>query len=345
LNRGGTSQEAEHVTEHSRPSRLLVIAALASVYLIWGSTYLAILFAIDTIPPFMMAGVRFTIAGWLLYGILRVRGHAAPTRSHWLAAGFVGILLLGVGNGGVTWAEQRVPSGVAALILAGTPAWMVLLDWLRPGGVRPVPKVMAGLTLGLVGIGLLVFARGELRVESIDTLGAFVVMLSSVAWAVGSISSRSLSLPGSAMLVTAMQMIVAGVGLSLAGVVSGEWAAVDLSGVTAPSLLALGYLIVFGSWIGFSAYVWLLKNTTPAVASTYAYVNPAIAVFLGWAVAGETVDAGIFAAMAVIIAGVAMITLGSKSAALADDRPTPPVSPRDRVGRWRGGVKRAISRL
>jgi drug/metabolite transporter (DMT)-like permease len=298
-----------------KPTKLRVALALLAVYLVWGSTYLAIRFAIATLPPFLMAGVRFTIAGWLLYALLRIRGEPAPTRRHWAATALVGILLLGVGNGGVTWAEQRIPSGVAALILAGTPAWMVLLDWVRPGGSRPRARIVFGVAMGLVGIGLLVYAAGNLRVERVDLLGSLAVMLSAFSWAFGSISSRSLKMPSSAFLVTAMQMIAAGATLILVGMASGEAARVSLALVSLSSLLAFGYLIVFGSWVGFSAYVWLLKNTTPAIASTYAYVNPAIAVFLGWAFAGETVDRWTIGAMAVIIAGVAMITIGPSSRA------------------------------
>jgi len=325
------------IESRQHPPRLLVALALLAVYVIWGSTYLAILFAIDSIPPLTMAGVRFTIAGWVLFAILRALGHAAPSRQEWISTAIVGILLLGVGNGGVTWAEQRIPSGVAALILAGTPAWMVILDWARPGGVRPPRLVLVGVALGLAGIALLVLTAGDVRVENIDAIGAVVVMISSLAWAIGSISSRSLKQPSSAMQVTAMQMIMAGAALTTAGAISGEWMALDLSGITGSSVLALTYLIVFGSWVGFSAYVWLLKSTTPAIASTYAYVNPAIAVFLGWAFAGETVGRWTIAAMAVIIVGVAMITLTGSRPAGGTETAVPLIAPRQRVGWWGGG--------
>ncbi len=287
----------------------MIALALLAVYVIWGSTYLAILFAIDTIPPLTMAGIRFLVAGGLLYGLLRLRGYPAPTKVHWVSAAIIGTLLLGFGNGGVTWAEQRVPSGVAALILAGTPAWMVILDWLRPGGRRPGRRVVAGVLLGLAGIAVLVLAGGDPRADGIDPIGVIVVLASSVSWAVGSILSRFLRVPASAMQVTAMQMIAAGAVLTAGGAAAGEWPRVNLGAITGSSLLAFAYLVVFGSWIGYSAYVWLLRATTPAVASTYAYVNPAIAVLLGWAIAGESVDRWMIGAMALIVGGVAMITV------------------------------------
>jgi drug/metabolite transporter (DMT)-like permease len=292
-----------------KPGKLAIVAALLTVYIVWGSTYLAILFAIESLPPFLMGSIRFILAGFILYGVLRISGHPAPDRAEWMAAAIVGILLLGFGTGGVSWAEKRIPSGVAALIVAGTPAWMVLLDWARPGGVRPGVRVLAGVALGMGGIGLLVTSAGDLRAAPIDPLGAAVVMLASLAWAAGSIVSRSIRVPRSAALFTAMQMIVAGFTLGMAGLVAGEFQSIELDAVTRQSMLAVGYLIVFGSWIGFSAYIWLLKSTTAAIASTYAYVNPGVAVLLGWAFAGERVGQGTFLAMAVIIVGVMMITI------------------------------------
>jgi drug/metabolite transporter (DMT)-like permease len=293
-----------------RPPIFLVGLALAAVYVVWGSTYLAILFAIDSIPPFMMAAARFTIAGVLLYGLMRARGRPAPSRSHWRSAIVVGVLLLGVGGGGVTWAEQRVPSGVAALIVATVPVWMVVFDWLRPGGLGPSLRVVAGLALGLAGIALLVLAgQSDFSATRIDLLGAGVLLLSALSWAFGSILSRALPVPASALQLTSMQMIAGGCLLFVASVLSGEPARLDPGAVTPRSLMALGYLVVFGSWVAYGAYVWLLRATTPAVVSTYAYVNPAIAVLLGWAFADETLDRWMLLAMAVTIGGVALITV------------------------------------
>ncbi len=290
-------------------SRVGVGLALSAVYLLWGSTYLAIHFAVRTLPPFTMAGIRFTLAGGILYAILRLRGTAAPERRHWGTALMVGTLLLAVGNGGVSWAQQIVPSGTAALIIAGTPGWMLLFDWLRPGGRRPLLAEVAGLALGMGGIVLLVSGGGSLLARPIHPPGALVLVLASVGWAFGSILSRGLAVPRSPFLLTAMQMLAGGCVLLIMGVVAGEWAGFRPSEVSAASLLALLYLIVFGAWMGYSAYIWLLRETTPAVASSYAFVNPGIAVLLGWLFAGEVVDRGMVGAMALIVVGVALIIL------------------------------------
>ncbi len=308
-----------------KPRVLFVALALAAVYLVWGSTYLAIRFAIETIPPFTMAGVRFTVAGWLLYGLVRMRGAPAPTRRHWMSAAVIGTLLLGMGNGGVTWAEQLVPSGIAALVVATVPAWMVLFDWMRPGGTRPTVRVVLGLALGLAGIGLLVVAgQADFSAARIDLAGVAALLLAALSWAFGSIRSRSLDVPSSVLQLTAMQMIMGGMVLFGAGVVTGEPARLDLAAVSGQSGLALTYLIVFGAWVGYGAYIWLLRNTTPAVVSTYAYVNPGIAVFLGWLLADEPLDGWMLGAMAVTLAGVALITLPKRPGRSGSrERPAP----------------------
>ncbi|MEX2529961.1 MAG: EamA family transporter [Gemmatimonadota bacterium] len=300
------------------PSPLRVALALLAVYVIWGSTFLAILFAIDTLPPFTMAGMRFTIAGGLLYGLMRLRGAPRPTLPEWAGAFLVGALLLGVGNGGVTWAEQHVSSGAAALFMASIPAWMVLLDWLRPKGRVPGIRELLGVGLGMAGIVLLVGVTGGGSAHAGAPIGgghpaaAPILVLSAFAWAVGSVASRSLPVPRSALQLTAMQMLLGGILLLIGGGLAGEWGRLDLGAVSGKSLLALGYLIVFGSWVGFTAYVWLLKWATPALASSYAFVNPAIAVGLGWLLAGEHVSPATLVAMGVIVAGVALIVLSAR---------------------------------
>jgi drug/metabolite transporter (DMT)-like permease len=290
------------------PRRGLVIAAFAAVYTLWGSTYLAILFAIETLPPFLMASTRFLVAGGILYGVMRMRGDAAPSRVHWRAAFVVGTLLLLGGNGGVVWAEQRVPSGVAALLVAIVPCWMVLLEWLRRGGTRPTALVVAGLVLGTAGLAILVGPEvfGEGRV---DRVGAAVLLVASFSWATGSIYSRNAPLPSSPLLTTGMQMLAGGACLAALGIVLGEPARIDFAGVSARSALALLYLIVFGSLIGYSAYIWLLRVSTPAKVATYAYVNPIVAVLLGWLLAGEALTGRMALAAAVIVSGVALITM------------------------------------
>ncbi len=291
------------------PSRTRIMAAFAAVYLIWGSTYLAIRFAIETLPPFLMAGVRFTLAGALLYGFLRLRGAPRPERVHWRSAAIVGVLMLVGGNGGVTWAEQYVPSGIAALMIATVPLWIVVLDWLRPGGVRPTPPVIIGLVLGFVGLVLLV-GPGELAgSRRINLVGGGALLVAALLWSIGSLYSRRAPLPTKVPLQgTAMEMLVGGLVLLMLGTATGEWARFDPAAVSLRSVLAVAYLIAFGSWIGFSSYVWLLKATAPARAATYAYVNPVVAVFLGWLLANEPLTIRTLLAAAIIISAVVIIT-------------------------------------
>lgn len=286
-----------------------LIAGFAAIYIVWGSTYLAIRFAIDTLPPFLMAGVRFIIAGALLYAWTRRRSGRRPDRGEWKAAFVVGALLLLGGNGGVVWAEQSVPSGVAALIVAIVPCWMVLLDWARPGGPRPAAQVGVGLVLGLAGVALLVGPGSLAGGLGVDPAGSAVLVFASLSWAAGSIYARQTKAPVLPLQTTGMQMLAGGACLTLAGLVNGEAASVDLTAVSARSAAAFLYLIAFGSIVGYSAYVWLLRKSTPARVSTYAYVNPIVAVFLGWALADEPLTPRMLLAAAVIVAGIALITL------------------------------------
>ena len=290
------------------PSRWRVIAAFAAVYSIWGSTYLAIRFAVQTIPPFLMAGTRFVIAGALLYAWLRLRGTPAPTRSQWRATAIVGGLLLMGGNGVLAWAEQTVPSGLAALMIATVPVWMVLLEWLRGDGTRPTTGVVIGLVLGLVGIVLLVGPANLAGGNSISTVGVIALIFAALSWATGSFYARHAPLPAASLMGTGMEMIAGGVLLLAAGALTGEFGQLRLDQVSPRSLAAVGYLIVFGSWVGFSAYTWLLRAVKPALSSTYAYVNPVVAVFLGWALAGEALTVQTLLAAAIIIAAVVITT-------------------------------------
>ncbi len=287
-------------------SRAQVVLAFAAVYVLWGSTYLAIRFGVETIPPFLMAGLRHLTAGTLLFAWLRLRGTPRPQARHWRSAAIIGGLLLLGGNGLVTWAEQRVPSGLAALIVASVPIWMTVLDGLQRRE-RPHGVVVAGLAMGLGGIVLLVapgrFAGGS----HVDPLGAAALLTAALLWAVGSLYSRRVALPSSTLLATAMEMIAGGVILLVASSVAREWQGFSVAAVSARSLFALGYLIVAGSLLGFTAYIFLLGATTPARVSTYAYVNPLVAVFLGWLLAGESVTPRTGLAAVVIVAAVALI--------------------------------------
>lgn len=289
------------------PSKLGVSAAFASVYIIWGSTYLAIRYALESLPPFLMAGVRHTLAGAILYAVVRAAGTARPKRIHWRSAAIIGALLLLGGNGGVCWAQQTVPSGLTALFVTTVPVWMVLLNWLRREGVRPGLLEIGGVLLGLAGVILLIGAE-NLDGASVHRMGALVLIAASLSWAFGSMYSRSAPLPESPLLVTAMQMLCGGVLLLLSGALSGEGARFELENVSLRSALSLGYLTVFGSLVAFSAYVWLLRVSTPAKVSTYAFVNPAVAVALGSMFAGEPLTARTMVAAAVIVTAVVLIT-------------------------------------
>lgn len=291
-------------------SRARVIAGFAAVYVLWGSTYLAMSWAIETIPPFYMAALRFLIAGAVLYAWARARGDAPPTRTHWRSAAVVGALLLVTGNGLVVWAEQRVPSGLASLLVATMPLWMVLLDWMRPAGRRPTPATIAGIALGLAGLGVLVGPGTMLGHGGIDPLGAGVLVAASLSWAAGSLYSRRAPLPRSPFLGTAMEMLAGGAMLVVVAIAVGERAPVDPRAISLRSAASLGYLVVFGSLVGFTTYLWLLRVASPARVSTYAFVNPVVAVFLGWALASEPITPRTMVAAAVIVGAVALITTG-----------------------------------
>ena len=294
------------------PSMLQVMVALGAVYVIWGSTYLAIRFAIETIPPFLLAGPRYLPAGSLLYAWSRLRGAPRPAPVHWRSAFLLGALLLLAGNGGVVWAELHVSSGLVALLISTEPLWIVLFVWLRSRQERPGPRVIAGLLLGFVGLTILVKPGSG---GGINLLSAGVVLVASMSWAYGSLYGQRAKLPASPLLSTGMQMLAGGSLLMAAGLVTGEPARFTLAQVSTKSLLALAYLIVFGAVVAFTAYVWLLKVASPVLVSTYAYVNPLVAVFLGWALAGEPITRGTLMAAAVILTGVALISSAQRKPA------------------------------
>lgn len=285
-----------------------LIAAFAAVYIIWGSTYLAIGYAIETLPPFLMAGVRFVIAGGALYGWAKWRGAPAPTRLHWRSTLIIGALLMLAGNGGVTWAEQFVPSGLASLVVAIVPVWVVLLEWVRPGGRRPDAPVLAGVAIGLVGMALLVSGGNGDGTRQFTLPGFLALLVSTFCWASGSLYATKAPLPSAPILTTGMQMLCGGGWLLLLGTLTGEWSRFNPAQVSAASVIAVLYLIVFGAMIAFTAYVYLLNHTTPARAATYAYVNPVVAVFLGWLFRGEPLTPRTLLAAAVIVSAVVIIT-------------------------------------
>jgi len=284
--------------------RWKIATAFFAVYGFWGMTYLAMRVAVVEIPPYLMAGGRFVLAGAILFAWARRRGDPAPTLQQWKVAAVVGGFLLLGGNASVAWAEQRVPSGLAALLIGVMPIWMVGLEWLRRGS-RPSKQVVIGLLLGALGVGLLVLPQGG--GNGMDLLGAAVLIMAAASWAWGSVISKSAPLPKSPFLATSMEMLAGGLLCLLVGALSGELREFSPAAVSARAALAWLYLVVFGSLVAFTAYIWLLGVTSIAKVGTYAYVNPIVAVLLGWAVLGEPVTVRTLVAAAIILLGVALI--------------------------------------
>jgi drug/metabolite transporter (DMT)-like permease len=279
-----------------------------AVYLVWGSTYLAIRYAIETLPPLLMAGARYVTAGAVL-SAWGMRDGVRPTIRHWREALLLGAFFFLGGNGAVVWAEQRIPSGIASLLIATMPLWVVLLDWLRPSGTRPHPLVAAGVVLGFGGL-LLLMSRSGTDSARIDMAGAVVLVGGALSWAIGSLYALNADLPRSLLLASGMEMLAGGALLTLGGVASGELGTLRLDAVSIRSALAFIYLVVFGSIITFSAFRYLVDAVSPSRVSTYAYVNPVVAVLLGWLLAGETISARMLTGAAVIVGAVAMVTAG-----------------------------------
>ena len=286
--------------------------ALLIVYVVWGSTYLAIRIAIETLPPFSMGGVRFLIAGGLLYAWAARRGDREGDRPgwpQWRAAAITGAGLFLGGNGGVVFAESRIPSGVTALLVATLSLWMALFSWLFRGE-RPTRAAAIGLPIGFVGTALLI---GPVETSGLDPVGAIACLLASMSWAAASLYSRHAPLPKRTALSTAMQMLTGGVWMLLAGIVTGELAHVDPSRFSHASLGAVAYLIVFGSLMAFTAFAWLVRHAPMPLVATYGYVNPVVAVALGWAVLDEPVTPRMLLAGAIIVGAVVLIANGHRT--------------------------------
>jgi drug/metabolite transporter (DMT)-like permease len=283
-----------------------VWAALVSVWAFWGGTYLAIRVVVRTMPPFLSASLRFLVAGAVLYAVAVRRGDRAgdrPSRAQWMAAAIIGGSLLLGGNGLVMWAEQTVASGIAALIIASVPLWLALLDRVVLGN-RLSWLAVVGLAVGFSGLVLLVNPSGGSR---LNLAGAGALMIASLSWAAGSLYARHAPLPKRPLVGTGMQMLAGGMLLGLVGLARGELGQFDPAAVSIESVLGLAYLIVFGSLVAFSAYIWLLRVTRTTLVSTYAYVNPIVAVFLGWGVLSEPISLQTLIAGMIIVVAVALI--------------------------------------
>ena len=293
----------------STASTTHLVIAFAVIYVVWGSTYLGMAIAIETMPPFLMGATRFIVAGILLMAVRHWLGDALPTRQQWGSAAIVGSLLFLGGNGAVAWAQHWVPSGIAALLITTTPFWMTMLPWVTGYSSRPPLLALGGIAIGLVGVALLVGAP----VGSVPTtqmvIGSLTIVAAALSWAIGSLVSKRLPLPSSPWMSAGAQMVCGALGLGLASVVSGEATRVDVTAISLRSWLALAYLIFIGAIVGFSAYVYLLRHTSMARLSTYAFVNPVVAVLLGWLILREPLNGRTVFAGALIIVAVMLILL------------------------------------
>jgi drug/metabolite transporter (DMT)-like permease len=300
------------------PSRSSLLLAFAAIYLIWGSTYLAIRVAVETMPPFLMAAARFLIAGSVLFTFLKLRGAAWPTAHQWRANAVIGTFLLLGGNGAVVWAEQFVPSGITALVIGIGPLFIVLTEWAWPGGQRPTVVTMTALFLGFTGVTWLAAPWENTAGGGLHLGGVGAILLGCVSWGIGSIYSRHAKHGADPFLASSLQMLGGGAALLLLALAHGDLARFDAAIITPQAWGAFAYLIGAGSLVGFSTFVWLMKHSTPARVATYAYVNPIVAVFLGWLILHEPITPRTLVASAIIVAAVAIITT-EKS------RPTKPV--------------------
>lgn len=310
----------------STPARWKVILAFAAVYIIWGTTYLAIRFAVETIPPFLMGGLRFLLAGILLYTWARLRGVGRPDPSQWRPALISSVFLIVLAQGSVVWAEQYLASGLAAVLVGMVPIWIMALNWVRPDGQRPNGVLLAGVFTGFLGVVTLLapWQSGE---RDVHLLGAAAVIFGSICWTVGSLYTRTLRLSSSHFQATAMQMLCGGALLVVVGSVTGEWAAVSVDTVSIRSVFSFFYLVVLGSIVALTAYTWLMSVWPPSQVSTYAYVNPVVAVALGWLLADERLNLRMGIAVAVIVGSVVLVTMGKVTARVGKLPPQPAADP------------------
>lgn len=291
-----------------------IITALISLYVVWGSTYLAMRYVVETFPPFMYASVRFLIAGLILVIWRLAAGDEMPTLSNWRAAAITGTLLLLGGNALIALAEKNIPSGIAALMVGASPFWLTLFEALRSNGSKPTWRTMAGLVVGFGGVFLLIGpAKMTGSNQSFGLVSTLVVAVAPMLWSLGSIYARGADMPKSSMLSSGMQMLASSVPLFFVSFISGEFNNFGFSQISVRSWEAMAYLVVFGSLVGFVSYGYLLHNAPISLTSTFAYVNPVVAVFLGWLVAGEELNTRIIIATVVILSSVVYINASKQA--------------------------------
>ena len=302
----GATKEDVRLPKRSSPTGLVLLSFL-TVYLLWGGTFFAMRIGVGAFPPLILAGIRHLSVGLVLYPLLRWKTGIRPTAEHWRTAAITGGLLLFVGNGGVCWAEQTVPSGVAALLVATVTLWMVIVDWVRPGGHKPSGRILFGIVLGFVGMVVLIGPARLGLSGRVDPVGAGVLIVASLAWACGSLYSKHGALPSSPMLGVAMQGLCGGAALWIVALLNGEVARFHPAAAPIKAWLAVGYLFLFGSCIGFTAYLYILKKSTAARVGTYAFVNPIVALIIGWLLGGEALTQRTLLAAAVILTAVVLV--------------------------------------
>jgi drug/metabolite transporter (DMT)-like permease len=293
-----------------------VWVALLALYIVWGSTYLGIKVAIETIPPFLHAGIRFLISGIILVVWQRSAGQQMPTRKQWISTAIIGTLLLLGGNGLVAWAEQVIPSGVAALIIGSVPMFLVVTEALRPNGLKPNWQAIVGLLIGFAGIFILVGpAEISGSATKLNPFGVSALLFACLFWSIGSIYSKSADLPKSSLMTTGAQMLMGSISLFIISLITGELSHWDLASISMRSIYGLLYLIFVGSLIGFASFGWLLQNAPISLVATYAYVNPIVAVLLGNWLAAEPLEPRIWLATTIIIGSVIFINMTKPKAA------------------------------
>jgi drug/metabolite transporter (DMT)-like permease len=297
------------------PSRTALLLAFAAIYIIWGSTYLGMRIAIETMPPFLMAAARFMLAGALLLALLKARGAPWPTARQWRINATIGTFLLLGGNGLVVWAEQTIPSGITALLIGISPLFFVLTEWAWPGGLRPSRITMAAMLLGFGGVAWLAAPWDSASGGALNHGGVAAILCACILWSFGSIYSRHARHGADPFLASALQMLGGGAALLVTASVHGDFAHLDVGAISLRSWNAFAYLVAVGSLVGFSTFVWLMKHSTPARVATYAYVNPVVAVFLGWMILDEPITPRTLIASAIIVAAVAIITTEKSRAA------------------------------
>ncbi|MBI5946164.1 MAG: EamA family transporter [Chloroflexi bacterium] len=286
--------------------------ALVALYIVWGSTYFGIKVAIETIPPFFHAGVRFLVSGLILVIWQRAAGYDMPTRKQWISTAIIGILLLLGGNGLVSWAEQFIPSGIAALIIGSMPLFLVVAEAIRPHGVKPNWQSIVGLVIGFIGIYVLINPAEAVAGAGLNIYGVAALLSACLLWATGSVYSKSADLPKSSLMTTGAEMLMGSIGLFIVSLVTGELNGWNPAEVSTRSLIGLGYLITIGSIVGFGSYIWLLQNAPISLVATYAYVNPIVAILLGAWLGNEVLESRIWLATAIIIGSVMFINSRSR---------------------------------